>query len=231
MSTKIAICGAVPSIIIPGGNEHFDGNVFSLEDLCSITIGMEVTDSNLKYVTTQLKVGDWVKFVFKGHGPESYREESGYVECLEYDFDTMYPLIHYFNPKTKEVDTFNSAWLSEWQSLGTMRKEHFFPTLPLQALYNYENIIVRTLFNKYGNSPQWKNTLYDIDKIASTVVSKAPSFKRLDSSNLRRFKKIILQVAPRLKVTRNDFIIASIKGARDLQEIHEDYQAWEDYDQ
>ena len=115
--------------------------------------------------------------------------------------------------------------------MGTVRKEHYFPTLPLQSLYNYETIITRTLFNKYGSSPQWKNTLYDIDKIASTVVSKAPSFKRLDSSNLRRFKKIILQVAPRLKVTRNDFIIASIKGARDLQEIHEDYQAWEDYDQ
>lgn len=164
---------------------------------------IDVTQTNLPYLLTQLRKGDDLEFtVVYGDGRSDIK--TGKLVEINYSFDSRLPLMFFGDESIP--NGCHSSWLTKVKLHNGVSCETYTPRVPLWPQYPTGNIIYKTLFNKYGHRPEWKNTLYDMYKIRDTLSAHGVEICSYRAYPLKRLKRLILQIAPRCKIKRKDHI-------------------------
>lgn len=187
-----------------------------------------VNDLNRLSVIANLSVGDLVSYRVRSQTAKD--NKSGVVISLEYGFHSNLPIIHIVGNNADDFDCleygFHSSWLTEVTYGGSNKRppKYYTPMLPLCLLYDYDSLVIRTLFNAYGHNHSWFNTLYDIGAIENVVLTCGYDIfnRNLTTGDKKKIKKIILRVANKHKMTRTEYQKKYLIEERELME--DDYE-------
>lgn len=173
--------------------------------MTNYSVKVSENKENLKHIVSNLKVGDLVSFTVLTRITEGQEAEMevfyGELLAIVYGFESRYPMLTFLDQEGDEWEL-SSVRLTSVEPKGTKSTVVFYPETPSSNLYFQNNFIVQVLQNKYGHLPYWKDTLYDIASIQRILRDKGYRMRGKTDFNRKKAKAVILQVAPRLKVTR-----------------------------